>query len=59
MSGYGFASTVDVTDALNLAEQKKLAQQVTWKRLLYAEDSPQSEVSYTGFFLAEQGRDHI
>ncbi|MFN3073147.1 DUF4105 domain-containing protein [Acinetobacter sp. TY2] len=59
LSCHGFASSVDVTDYLNLAEQKKLAQHVTWKRLLYAEDSSQSEVSYAGYFLAEQGRDHI
>ena len=59
MSMHSFADLTQVEDSLKLAEQKKLSQHITWKRLLYAEDSPQSEVSYSGYFLAGQGRSQI
>lgn len=54
---------------LQLAQQKQLAEQVTWKRLLYAEGTAelgsnqkklyQSEVSYSGYFYAPDGRTNI
>ena len=54
---------------LQLAQQKQLAEQVTWKRLLYAEGTAehgsnqkkrnQSEVSYSGYFYAPDGRENI
>ena len=53
------AESLAIQDYVNLAEQKKLEQNITWKRLLYAEDSPKSEVSYSGYFLAPDGRNNI
>lgn len=35
------------------AEQQQLAQQNTWQRLMYANTSGQSTVSYAGYFLTE------
>ncbi|ENV15085.1 Lnb N-terminal periplasmic domain-containing protein [Acinetobacter guillouiae] len=61
-------------NALKLAQQKQLAGHITWKRLLYAEDASakdlnhhntshkstnQSEVSYSGYFFAQDGRQNI
>ncbi len=48
-----------IENYLNIAKEKKLDQQITWKRLLYAEDSSQSEVSYSGYFFAQDGRQNI
>ncbi len=59
---YAKSAAVDqqyLENYLNIAKEKKLDQQITWKRLLYAEDSPQSEVSYSGYFLAQDGRENI
>ena len=46
-------------NALKLAQQKQLASNITWKRLLYAEDASvknvnQSEVSYLGYFFCSR-----
>jgi len=54
-----FADTLSIKNYVQLAEQKKLAENITWKRLLYAEDSENSEVSYSGYFLAPDGRKNI
>ncbi|MEG0483551.1 MAG: DUF4105 domain-containing protein [Acinetobacter sp.] len=53
------AESLAIQDYIQLAEQKKLEQNITWKRLLYAEDSPKSEVSYSGYFLASDGQNNI
>ena len=53
------AEALTIQDYVQLAEQKKLEQNITWKRLLYAEDSSKSEVSYSGYFLASDGRNNI
>ena len=53
------AELLSVQDYVQLAEQKKLEQNVIWKRLLYAEDAPKSEVSYSGYFFAQDGRQNI
>ena len=63
------AELLSIQDYVKLSEQKKLEQNITWKRLLYAEDattrgsaaqnSNQSEVSYAGYFLASDGRRNI
>lgn len=53
------AELISVQDYVQLAEQKKLEQDITWKRLLYAEDSSKSEVSYSGYFLASDGQNNI
>ncbi len=48
-----------IENYVKIANDKKLDQQITWKRLLYAEDSAQSEVSYSGYFFAQDGRQNI
>lgn len=53
------AESLAIQDYVKLAEQKKLEQNITWKRLFYAEDSPKSEVSYSGYFLAPDGQNNI
>ncbi|MCH7308641.1 DUF4105 domain-containing protein [Acinetobacter sp. NIPH 1852] len=48
--------TPNIQNYLNLAEQKQLDQQITWQRLMYADQSGKSEVDYQGYFYAEQGK---
>ena len=68
-----------IEDYLKIAKDKKLVENITWKRLLYAEDTTakdttakdttakdqklihknQSEVSYSGYFLAQDGQQNI
>ena len=36
------------------AEQQKLDQDITWQRLMYANEKGQSEVNYSGYFLASE-----
>ncbi|QQN40282.1 DUF4105 domain-containing protein [Acinetobacter sp. CS-2] len=38
------------------AAQQKLAQDITWRRLMYADKQGQSEVSYAGYFLSPNGQ---
>ncbi len=38
------------------AAQQKLAQDITWLRLMYADKQGQSEVSYAGYFLSPNGQ---
>ena len=38
------------------AAQQKLAQDITWRRLMYADKQGQSEVSYAGYFLSNGGK---
>ncbi|HBG83804.1 MAG TPA: hypothetical protein DDX00_08545, partial [Acinetobacter radioresistens] len=52
-------TTPDVSYYLNLAQQKKLAQDITWQRLMYANTAGQSEVSYKGYFLAPDGKRNL
>lgn len=58
MSAIGYTQALDLDHYLKLAKQKELAEDITWKRLLYTEDSTQSEVAYSGYFLAENGRNN-
>ena len=58
-----------IEDYLKIAKDKKLVENITWKRLLYAEDTTakdqklihknQSEVSYSGYFFAQDGQKNI
>ncbi|NNH01036.1 DUF4105 domain-containing protein [Acinetobacter sp. ANC 5414] len=38
------------------AEQQKLDQDITWQRLMYANEKDQSEVNYSGYFLSNDGK---
>ena len=53
------AQAQSIQDYLNLAEQKQLDKNITWQRLLYAENRSDSEVSYNGYFLAADGSQNI
>lgn len=45
--------------ALLLAEQQQLDQQITWQRLMYADAQGQSTVRYRGYFLSEEGAQNL
>ena len=49
----------DIQNSLHLAEKKQLDQQMTWQRLMYADLSQNSEVSYNGYFYAEDGKKNL
>lgn len=49
----------DIQNYINLAEQKRLDQDMTWKRLMYADQSQTSEVNYDGYFYAIDGKTNI
>lgn len=53
------AQAQSIQDYLNLAEQKQLDKNITWQRLLYAENRSDSEVSSNGYFLAADGSQNI
>jgi hypothetical protein len=44
---------------LDLAQQKQLDQQITWQRLMYADQKQNSEVSYAGYFYAKDGKTNL
>ena len=44
-----------IQNYLQLAEQKKLDQHITWQRLMYADQAKKSEVTYNGYFYAQKG----
>lgn len=43
----------------SIAEQKKLDQDITWQRLMYANKNQKSEVSYSGYFMAPNGKNNL
>lgn len=49
----------DIQNYINRAEQKKLDQDMTWQRLMYADQSQTSEVNYDGYFYAIDGKTDI
>ncbi|ENX34947.1 hypothetical protein F889_01587 [Acinetobacter colistiniresistens] len=49
----------DVQTYLDLANQKQLDQQTTWLRLMYADNKQNSEVAYSGYFYAKDGRTNL
>ncbi|WP_409558076.1 DUF4105 domain-containing protein [Acinetobacter sp.] len=50
------SKTAEVQRYIELAQSKKLSEHISWQRLLYTDHKGQSEVAYTGYFLAENGR---
>ncbi|MCU4388580.1 Lnb N-terminal periplasmic domain-containing protein [Acinetobacter haemolyticus] len=49
----------NINNYQQLAEQKKLDQHITWQRLMYAEQAKKSEVTYTGYFYANDGQTNL
>lgn len=50
------SKTVELQRSIELAQSKKLSEQISWQRLLYTDHKGQSEVAFSGYFLAENGR---
>ena len=54
------ATPASIVDAyIHRAEQQKLDQEITWQRLMYANSKGQSEVTYSGYFLAANGQTEL
>lgn len=49
----------DLQQYLDLAQQKQLDQNITWQRLMYADQKQNSEVSYAGYFYAKDGKTNL
>lgn len=49
----------DLQQYLDLAQQKQLDQNITWQRLMYANQKQNSEVSYAGYFYAKDGKTNL
>ncbi|MBJ8482319.1 Lnb N-terminal periplasmic domain-containing protein [Acinetobacter vivianii] len=49
----------DLQQYLDLAQQKQLDQQITWQRLMYADQKQNSEVGYVGYFYAKDGKTNL
>ena len=49
-------NSAEIQHYLQIAQSKKLSEHNTWQRLLYTDNKGQSEVTYSGYFLAENGR---
>lgn len=43
----------------SIAEQQNLYQDITWQRLMYANKNQKSEVTYSGYFLSENGKNNL
>ncbi|MCU4634953.1 MULTISPECIES: DUF4105 domain-containing protein [Acinetobacter] len=43
----------------SIAEQKNLDQDITWQRLMYANKNQKSEVTYSGYFMSENGKNNL
>ena len=55
-----FAADSSITQSyIQLSEQKKLEQDKTWLRLMYANEKGKSEVEYSGYFLSNQGKSDL
>lgn len=50
------SKTVELQRYIELAQSKKLSEHISWQRLLYTDHKGQSEVAFSGYFLAENGR---
>src|SRR5690606_7630777 len=57
-SPLSFSSEInpDIQHYLAQVETQRLDQSTTWQRLMYANPHGHSEVNYSGYFLAEQGK---
>lgn len=49
-------NSAEIQHYLQIAQSKKLSEHISWQRLLYTDNKGQSEVTYSGYFLAENGR---
>lgn len=49
----------DLQQYLDLAQQKQLDLNITWQRLMYADQKQNSEVSYAGYFYAKDGKTNL
>ncbi len=43
----------------SIAEQKNLDQDITWQRLMYANKNHKSDVTYSGYFISENGKNNL
>jgi len=53
---YSATSSQTAHPYIERAEQQKLDQDIIWQRLMYANEKGQSEVHYSGYFLASEGK---
>ena len=53
---FNHSTSADIQHYFQIAQSKKLSEQISWQRLLYTDNKGQSEVTYSGYFLAENGR---
>ena len=44
---------------LDRAEQQNLAQDITWQRLMYANEKHDSDVTYSGYFISPEGQTNL
>ena len=56
---YSATTSQIVQPYLDQAEQQKLQHDITWQRLMYANDKGQSDVAYSGYFLAPEGQTQL
>ncbi len=43
----------------SIAEQQNLDQDITWQRLMYANKNHKSDVTYSGYFMSENGKNNL
>lgn len=56
---YSAETNPSIQNYWSIAEQKKLDQDITWQRLMYANKNQKSEVTYAGYFLSKNGRNNL
>ncbi|HEM8548125.1 TPA: DUF4105 domain-containing protein [Acinetobacter baumannii] len=56
---YSAETNPSIQNYWSIAEQKKLDQDITWQRLMYANKNQKSEVTYAGYFLSENGKKNL
>lgn len=56
---YSATTSQIVQTYLDQAEQQKLQHDITWQRLMYANKKGQSDVAYSGYFLAPEGQTQL
>ncbi|WP_459072293.1 Lnb N-terminal periplasmic domain-containing protein [Acinetobacter baumannii] len=56
---YSAETNPSIQNYWSIAEQKKLDQDITWQRLMYANKNQKSEVTYAGYFLSENGKNNL
>ncbi|EPF6348077.1 DUF4105 domain-containing protein [Acinetobacter baumannii] len=56
---YSAETNPSIQNYWSIAEQKKIDQDITWQRLMYANKNQKSEVTYAGYFLSENGKNNL